>query len=290
MNTITSEVRSQIVAELKKQRENFGSDRAHATAIGINAGTYSQIMAGNFYKTLSDAQWTSLARQTGINLRGKAKWRTALTPVYNNVIKQLQKCQQDSICGILVDDADVGKTHAAKEYAANNKFVAYVDCSLCKTRREMVAAIAKAFGVKHEGRFKDIRDDLIYYINNYAEKPLVILDEAGDLDPAARLELKALWNGTERNCGWYQMGADGLKEVVRRGIEGRRVGFVETYSRYGNKFQRFTPEGKEDREKFSMTQAALIIKANAPEGTDIQKVLFKTKGSLRRIYTELSKL
>lgn len=286
---ITIEIKSQIVAELKKSRENFGSDRAHSTAIGINPAQYSQILAGNFFKTLSDVQWTSLARQTGINLRGKAKWRTALTPVFNKVTSQLKKCQEESLCGILVDDADVGKTHAAKEYAANNKFVAYVDCSLAKTKREMVSAIAKAFGVRHEGRLKDVRDDLIFYINNYAEKPLVILDEAGDLDTAARLELKALWNGTERNCGWYQMGADGLKEVIRRGIEGKRVGFVETYSRYGNKFQRFTPEGKEDREAMMMKQAAMIIQANATTGADVQKILFKTKGSLRRIYFELNK-
>jgi hypothetical protein len=290
MNTISKELRSQIVAELKKQKDNFSSDRAHATKLGINASQYSRIMAGNLFDILSDASWSSLARQTGVNLRGKEKWKTAITPVYTKITQQLKKCQENSISAILVDDADVGKTHAAKEYALQNKYVAYVDCSLNKSKRELVPAIARAFGVRYEGRYKDVREDLIFYINNVAEKPLVILDEAGDLDSGARLELKALWNGTERNCGWYQMGADGLREVVRRGIEGRRVGFTETFSRYGSKFQRFTPEGKEDKDKFAMSQAAMIINANAKEGVDKQKVLIKTKGSLRRIYTELSKL
>ncbi len=41
--------------------------------------------------------------------------------------------------------------------------------------------------------------------------PLVVLDEAGDLQYEAFLELKALWNATEMCCGWYMMGADGLR-------------------------------------------------------------------------------
>lgn len=291
MITITNELKSQIVKELKIRRESFGgTDKAFATSLSINPAQYSQIISGNFFKTLSDASWISLARITNVSLKGKSKWQTALTPVFNKITSQLKKCQENSISGILVDDADVGKTYAAKEYVKNNKFAVYVDCSQVKTKQGMVRAIAKEFGVSHDGKYKNVYSDLCYYINNHAHQPLVILDEAGDLDASARLELKALWNATERFCGWYQMGADGLREVVRRGIEGKRVGFVETFSRYGNKFQRFTPEGKEDRQKFSMTQAAMIIKANAPAGTDIQKVLVRANGSLRRVYTELSKL
>ena len=290
MNTITPELKSEIARELKALRENHGgTDKSFATKIGINPAQLSQVLSGNYFKVLSDANWISLARQTGVSLKGEEKWVTAETPVYNRITKQLNFAQDNSVSFVIVDDADIGKTYTAKEYALRNKFAVYVDCSNAKTRGDMVTAIAKGFGTSITGRYRDIKADVLYYINNHAFKPIIMLDEAGDLDTAARLEIKALWNATEGNCAWIQIGADGLREVIRKGIEGKRVGFVESFSRYGNKYQRYTPEGKEDRDKFKMQQAAMIIKANAPAGADIQKILVKTKDSLRRIRTELKK-
>ena len=66
------------------------------------------------------------------------------------------------------------------------------------------------------------RDALLAYLRTI-DTPLVILDEAGDLQYEAFLELKALWNATERCCAWYMMGADGLKEKINRAIEGKKV-------------------------------------------------------------------
>jgi type II secretory pathway predicted ATPase ExeA len=128
----------------------------------------------------------------------------------------------------------------------------------------------------------------VYYIRSL-DNPLVILDEAGDLQYDAFLELKALWNATERACGWFMIGADGLKEKMRRAIDNKKVGFTELFSRYGKRYARITPEGREENERFARIQAAQIIKANAPSNVDVQKMLAKTDGSLRRIYTEISK-
>ena len=291
MITITQESKSKIIKELQTLRNHHaGADRSFATKLGINPVQYSRIMAGNFMGVLSDAQWSSLARQTNISLNGKEKWKTAMTPVFSDITKQLKRAQDNGISFIIVDDADVGKTHAAREYAAANKYAVYVDCSLSKKKRELVSAIAKGFGTHYEGRHQDVLADLLFHIKNHTINPIVMLDEAGDLDAAARLELKALWNGTEDACAWVQIGADGLMEVVRKGIEGRRVGFTETFSRYGKKYQSYTPLAEKDKTKFNFMQAAMIIKANAPEGADIQKILVRTKGSLRRVKTELCKL
>lgn len=288
---ITVEVQRQIIAALKIRRANFGGgDKSFATSLGINAAQYSRIINGNTYQVLSDASWISLARQMDISPSGKSKWNTARTAVYVKITGQLKKCQENSISGIFCDDADIGKTYAAKDYVRNNKFAVYIDCSQVKSKVELVRQIAKEFGVGHTGRYKDVYGDLVYYLTNVAQSPLVILDEAGDLSSLARLELKALWNATERVCGWYQMGADGLREVIRRGIERKQVGYIETFSRYGSRYQVATPAGKEDKKKFILQQAAQIIEANKPETVDAQQILVKTEGSLRRIYTELSKL
>jgi hypothetical protein len=119
---------------------------------------------------------------------------------------------------------------------------------------------------------------------------MIILDEAGDLQNEAFLELKALWNATERCCAWYMMGADGLKEKINRSIEYKRVGYTEMLSRYGDRYSRVTPEDGKEREKFLMRQAVAVARVNAPEGTDVAALARKTAGGLRRVYTEIEKL
>ena len=151
-------------------------------------------------------------------------------------------------------------------------------------------------------QYADVYLDLTYYIKTI-EQPLIILDEAGDLQYDAFLEIKALWNATEKACGYYIMGADGLREKMRRSIDCKKVGYTEIFSRFGKRYQtafiKVTQSGKlipmsgEERNQTLQQSAAMIIKANQPEG-DCNKVLRRTMGdddtpSLRRIYIELSK-
>jgi hypothetical protein len=124
------------------------------------------------------------------------------------------------------------------------------------------------------------------------------LDEAGDLDYPAFLELKALWNATERSTGWYMMGADGLKEKMRRSIDCKKVGYTELFSRYGSRYQKASPDGSEDFKQFKVVHAAMIIKANISatstgsvgEKVNIQQLIVKCDYSLRRIADELRKI
>lgn len=287
---MTEQLKSKVLEALPVMRSNFsGSDKKFATSLGINAAQYNRIKNGETERVLSDANWISIARQLDISLNGKPNWKTANTPVFQTISALLGKCQKDSISSMLCDAADIGKTYAARVYVKSNKNAVYIDCSQVKNKQKLVRAIAKEFGVGHTGKYHDVYEDLVFYLRSIAN-PLIILDEAGDLQVDAFLELKALWNATERSCGWFMMGADGLKEKIRRAINNKKVGYTELFSRYGKRYQRVTPEGKEDAEKFVKTQAALIIRANAPSGVDIQKMMHKTEGSLRRIYTEISKL
>ncbi|HNW71160.1 MAG TPA: ATP-binding protein [Bacteroidales bacterium] len=287
---VTEELKTRVMAELQNRRTLFGgSDAKFAVSLGINNAIYSRMKNGETRQVLSEAMWISLARQFGVSLKEESQWKTANTPVFQYVTEQLTKCQNDSISTMLCDAADIGKTYAAKIYVKSNKNAIYVDCSQTKSKQKLIRFIAKEFGVGHTGRYNDVYEDLVFYLRSIAN-PVIILDEAGDLDYSAFLELKALWNASERSCGWMMMGADGLKEKIRRAIDCKKVGYTEIFSRYGKRYQRVTPEGREEYDKFAKLQAALIIKANAPEDTKLQELIHKTDGSLRRIYTEISKL
>jgi hypothetical protein len=171
----------------------------------------------------------------------------------------------------------------------NHKNAVYIDCSQVKTKLKLVRKIAAEFGVDAKGKYSDVYEDLTYYLRSI-ENPLIILDEAGDLQYEAFLELKALWNATERSCAWYMMGADGLKEKINRSIECKKVGYTEMLSRYGDRYSKVTPDDGKEREAFLNAQARTVAKVNAPAGADIAQIVRKTRGGLRRVYTEIEKL
>ena len=291
---ITNEVKKQIVEALKEQKTNFsGNDTQYAISLGINKAIWNRIQKGDFDKVLSEVKWTTLARRAGIPLKAEREWQKADTPVFQFITAQLEKCQEKSLCSILCDKSDIGKTFSARYYAKHHKNALYVDCSLVKSKQKLIRFIAKGFGIDDTGKYADVFDDLVFYLKTL-DRPIIILDEAGDLKYEAFLELKAIYNATEYECAMYMIGADGLEALMRRAINNKKVGYAEIFSRFGKKYGTVVPVNADEREKFLSVTAAMIIKANAPTGTNINVTLRQTMGddnvpSLRRIYTEFSK-
>ena len=286
---ITNDIKTRIIEAIKANRENYPSDAKHAAALGINTAVYSAVKNGQTDKVLSDASWIAIARRLDVELRSKIEWKAAKTPTYLYIMAQLEFSQHSCTSGILCDIPNIGKTFTARLYASSHKNAVYIDCSQVKTKLKLIRKIAKEFGVNSNGRYSDVYDDLVFYLRSI-DQPLIILDEAGDLQYEAFLELKALWNATERCCAWYMMGADGLKEKINRSIECKKVGYTEMLSRYGDRYSKVTPDDGKEREKFLREQAHIVAKLNAPEGTDIKAIVLKTQGGLRRVYTEIEKL
>lgn len=290
---ITTEIKKKIVEELAARRVNFeGSDAKFAVSIGINGAAYSRIKNGETDRVLSDQSWLSLARVLDLPLGNRGRWNIARTPVFDYITLQLRFCQDGSCSRLLCDVADIGKTFTARHYVRTNKAAVYIDCSQVKSKQKLIRQIAKEFGVGHSGRYADVYQDLVYAICNTMDHPLIILDEAGDLDQPAFLELKALWNATERACGWYMMGAEGLREKIRRSIDHKKIGYTEIFSRYGSRYQKASPDTSEEMVNFRTAQAAAVIKANTPEGINVnlQQLIVKSDYSLRRIQDELRKI
>lgn len=286
---VTTEMKERIINAIKQNREQYPSDAKHASALGINSSVYNQIKNGQREKVLSDAGWITVARQLNVELHARLEWKPAKTPTYLYITAQLEFVQSSCISGILCDIPNIGKTFTARLYASSHKNAVYIDCSQVKSKHKLIRKIAKEFGVDAKGRYGDVYEDLVFYLRSI-DKPLIILDEAGDLQYEAFLELKALWNATERCCAWYMMGADGLKEKINRSIECKKVGYTEMLSRYGDRYSKVTPDDGKEREKFLREQAHIVAKVNAPAGADIKAIVLKTQGGLRRVYTEIEKL
>jgi len=283
---ITTENKKLIVEKLKAQIENYASQAKMAVAFSISSAQMSRILGGEVERVISDAAFITIARKLNLQLGNKAVWNTAQTPVFKFIFSQLEACKAQGLSALLCDRADIGKTYTAKIFANENKNTVYIDCSQVKTKSRLIRKIAESFGSDSKGKLTDVYDDLVFHLNGL-EKPLVILDEAGDLDPGAFLEIKALWNATEYSCGWYMMGADGLRAKVNKNMNNKKIGYAELFRRFGTRFQKISPDGVADLERFTKSQTAAIAKANGV--TDIQTLFTRTQGSLQRIYFEIIK-
>lgn len=286
---MTEAQKQKILEAVRHNRANYPSDAKHAASLGISTSVYSAIKNGQTDKALSQGAWIGIARRLGVNLRPGMEWKVAKTATFEFITAQLEVSQASSLSAILCDIPNIGKTFTARYYVQTHKNAVYIDCSQVKSKLKLVRKIASEFGVNARGRYSDVYDDLVYYLQA-TETPLVILDEAGDLQYEAFLELKALWNATERSCAWYMMGADGLKEKINRSIECKKVGYTEMLSRYGDRYSKVTPDDGKERAQFLNAQARIVAKLNAPQGADVATIVRKTGGGLRRVYTEIEKL
>jgi len=284
---ITPAIKEKIIAAISVQRKLYSSDAKQAVALGINSAQLNRVKKGEFENVLSNANWIRLARLLDIQFNDVPQWVTAKTPTYNFIYQQLSACQTSSLSAMLCDLPGIGKTYTARQYARENINAIYLDCSQYKSKQKLTRAIAKEYGVTHTGRYNEVYNDLIYYLLSIPS-PLIILDEVGDLDYAAFLELKALWNATDKCCAWYMMGADGLREKIERNKHLNKVGYAEIFDRYGNKYQEIVPQGKAAREEFLLKQVSQVARANGIQ--DIQKLYAKSGYSLRRVYIEVQKL
>lgn len=286
---VTTDIKQRILSAIRANRANYPSDAKHAASLGVTTSVYSAVKNGQTERVLSDANWISIARKLGVSLRGEMEWKAARTPTYQFITAQLETCQGSGISAIMCDLPNIGKTFTARHYVKSHRNAVYIDCSQVKTKLKLVRKIAAEFGVDSKGRYADVYDDLVFYLRSI-DSPLIILDEAGDLQYEAFLELKALWNATERCCAWYMMGADGLKEKINRSIECKKVGYTEMLSRYGDRYSKVTPDDSKERTRFLMEQARIVATVNVPEGTDPKEIARRSGGGLRRVYTEIEKI
>lgn len=281
---ITTAFKQQIIAKLVEAEKTSGlSGKRYAIKIGINPAQWSRLKNGDLDNVIADSRFITLARLNDLHTGDKLPWRTVETATYSYIHSLLSTCQQQRISVMLCDLADIGKTYAARRYASENKNAVYIDCSQVKSKQLFVRELARQFGSNHTSKYSEVYNDLVYYLNSI-QNVIIIVDEAGDLRYDAFLELKALWNATEGNIGWFMLGADGLKATIHRSINNKKVGYTEIYRRYGSKFRQITPQGREALDDFKREQVTQIIEANAPAGSDVQKLVKASGYSLTNAY------
>jgi hypothetical protein len=271
---ITQAFKKDVALALVQQRDNFGgSDSQFAKSWDLNPSVYSRLKKGERDGIIMDSKWLQLGRKLGLS-RTERKWNAARTDVFTVIEEDIMFCQEHSKSRICADECGIGKTFTAKYLSRTLKNCFYIDASQAKTRQLFIRLIAKTIGVDASGKFSDVKEDLKYAIINLV-KPIIIIDEAGDLDYNAFLELKELWNASEYRCGWYMIGADGLKKKIQSGISKHRVGFREIFSRYSENYTYIIPTAADERMTFIKKLIYDVLYVNMPDKSRINDIINK---------------
>lgn len=274
----------------KKSKDQQHTKVRHANSLGINPSIYSRMANGETNKVLSDGEWLRIGLELQVDMNG-LNWQTADTATTSLITTQLHYCKQHKISAIFCDDKGIGKSYTAKQFRLQEANVCYVDCSLNHTKRGLIRAIAKGFGFDYQGKLGEVKASLVTNIFTL-DNPLIILDEAGDLSYEAWLEVKSLWNHLEGMCGFYMMGANGLKVKIDRHIQNYKVGYEEIFDRFGDRYQQITKELTEaEKTAFKRHQAEMILRANLPKiSKQTEKELLNACNlNLRRLQIEIIK-
>lgn len=280
---VTPQFKQRVIDALTKAEKASGlNGRQFSTRIGINPAQWSRLKSGETDGIINDGKYITLGREYGVQVGDFEAWKTVETATFQYITSLLSTCQAECISSLLVDVSDLGKSYAAKHYCRNNQNALYIDCSQVKSRLLLIREIARQAGVTHTDKYNTVYRDLVYYLRSISSV-IIVLDEVGDLDYPAFLELKALWNATEGAVSWIMMGADGLRRKMERAISGQKVGYTEIFRRFGSQYRRVTPASTIDTSNFKLDQIALVAKANAPAGTDIQQLVHKSRGSLTNL-------
>ena len=259
-----------------EQFVNSGFNQSeYARTLGFKAEDISNLFKRNWLKHTSLIginKWVRFARVANYSRNADMEWLTAETEVYTYITNQLCASQRESLAGILVDEAGIGKTWACKTYQKCNKAVFYIDGSVNGTKSSFIRAFGRTVGIGDHGKLEDILNDAIYALESM-DRPLVILDEAGDLDNKTLLVLKRIYNALDGVCGFYMVGADGLKHHMERGIKNKTLGYVELFSRYGKEFKKVLPSLANDRHVVLKEMASAIAFANGIEVDAIANIV-----------------
>lgn len=270
----------------------FPSRAKYATSIGITSSDFSNIQNATWKKNdklIGVQKWLRIAHKVGFEWTAGQRWQTAPTLTYRAISKQLEVCKEEGMAAIFCDEAGIGKTHTAKEFCATHPNAFYVQGGSYPRKVGFVRALAQAVGLNPDkSTVEELIEDIVQYLKA-VERPVIVVDEAGDLHNNVYLLLKRLYNELEFVCGFYLIGAGGLKKRIDSAVRLHTNGFEEVFSRFGGRFNTVLPQGAKERKEFMREEAILVAHTNAL--TDEQKLsrILSREFDLRTIRREVIK-
>lgn len=264
MIELTTDYKERVINALLAARENYsGSDSDFSRKWSIDKTVYSRLKKGYQEGLLSVGKYVEIGMELSVSTHDR-NWNMVRTDVFNLIEAEVQFCKAYSKGKIFVDKCAIGKTYSAKYLAQTIPNCFYVDMSQAKTPILFARALAKAIGAEHRGWTVKVKERIKYYLK-LIPSPIVIIDEAGEMDVKTVSELKEYYNALDGMCGWYALGANGLRNKLDDGIKHGTNGYEELFSRWSDRYSTIVPVDKKKRQEFYRRLCGSVLAANMKE-------------------------
>lgn len=232
--------RNGLIKHIDLWKVKLGSYSKVATKCDINTGALSTIMAGK-YGANEAKMLQKIASALGYR---ESSWQLVRSiSNYRRVETVFQDAQQESMWFAISNKAGSGKTGAMEDLFNRDTTgsVVFIQAEEWSGRQFLIKLIEKTLGEGHlKGGYKNIAQlmDLVagYFNDMSLERPVLLIDEADKLRPAALRTLIPLYNRTENRLGVILSGTENFKKEMRAGVRLSKKGYDEVESRFGRTY------------------------------------------------------
>ena len=256
--------------------KGYPSQTAAAASLkDVSPATITQVLRGN-WELISPAMWRTIGKQAGWQQRSA---ELVPTRVHGYITHYLRTAQEHGESLFVVGHEGLGKTATAQHYSRTTPNVYYMECAQFWNKKYFLMELLRAMGRDGAGlNVFELMDEVLRYIRQQ-DRPLIILDEVDKLRDEVLYFFITLYNKLHGICGVVWLSTDAIVKRLKRGMDTRRPGFAEIYSRLGRRPIELPRHGTACLKK-------VIAACGITDEAEVARILSTCEGDLRRISRE----
>lgn len=274
--TMNIEFKTSVQNAIINKIQLSGSQNEAARQLGISPAHCKSIREGDFDK-VSD----KLLRQLAIKLKltMEHEWQISKeTKAFKFLNAVATDSQIRGLRQIVIGTWGSGKSSTLKEYSKATPNVFYIECESYFTKKVFLQELIDVMGVEDVGFTQAELIRKVIKALNKLDRPLLIIDEAGELEDPAFKQIKAISNKT--TAGIIVAGTHSLQKRIEKRVRLQKETFGEFWDRFGQRFLEMPKPSKED----------IISVCHANGVTDPQEIDNAAKFTLNISYRALQRV
>ena len=249
--------RNKLIQHIELWIKRLGSAKKVAQKIGISDTSLSLILSGKY-----GADDSGILAKIAVALEYKeTNWNVVRTiNNYTRIATVVQDAKNEKMWFAISNPAGSGKTGTLEDIYNQDTTgsIILVQAQEWTARQFVEELVRKTLGDKTlKGSYKPIAELLQLiadYFNEQAfNNPVLLIDEADKLRPAAVRLLIPLFNKTEDRLGVVISGTENLKKEIRAGVRLSKKGYDEIESRIGRAYIEL--KGATEKEVYQICEA-----------------------------------
>lgn len=261
--------------------KRLGSYSEVAKKAGISDTAKSQLKSGKY-----GANEEQILRKIAVALDYKERNWVIVPSIknYTRIAKIFQDAKEESMWFAISNKAGSGKTGTLEDLYNKDTSgsVFYIQAEEWSGRQFLMQIIRRTIGENAiKGKYKT-NSEIIQMLANYFnemqfDRPVLIIDEADKLRPAALRALIPIYNKTEERLGLIASGTENLEKEITAGVRLAKKGYDELSSRFGRNFIYLNGITEQECAKICEANGITDTFAQSEIWTQLEKVEKKTK-------------